>query len=140
MGPLPTLKDHPRVHPGVLLACPVSLKDIPPFPGQPNPLQHLQVGIIKRIYSLSKASTLFSSPSVHKKKRIYSPLQSSHCNFTSPAAPAPPPASPTFVPGETPNPTAPRAGSPQLPQSNPPRGEKEKKNQEWLCPDVLHNL
>lgn len=71
MGPLPTLKDHPRVHPGVLLACPVSLKDIPPFPGQPNPLQHLQVGIIKRIYSLSKASTLFSSPSVHKKKDLF---------------------------------------------------------------------
>lgn len=73
-------------------------------------------------------------------KRIHS-LSKFHFNFTSPAAPAPPPASPAaFVPGETPKPTTPRAASPQLPQPSPLGGQKEKKNQEWLCPDVLHNL
>lgn len=48
-------------------------------------------------------------------------------NFTSAAAPAPAPASPTFVPGETPNPTAPRAGSPQLPQLKPLRRRRRRR-------------
>lgn len=114
--PLSPLKDHPRVHPGVFS----SLSSLPrghlpfsraakPHPAPGESQQQLQAAspqCTKRIYSLSKF----------------------HFNFTSPAAPAPPPASPsTFVPGETPNPTAPRAGSPQLPQLNPLRGRRRRR-------------
>lgn len=104
----PCLSTFPKGHPchGSSLAC--------PFPGSQTPpstrrvqLQAASPQCTERIHSLSKAPTSISHPQQPQ--------------------PLSPPASPTFVPGETPNPTAPRAGSPQLPQFNPLRGRRRRR-------------